>query len=128
MAVSTFKVNKAISSPLQFLFLAHVYGIELSVAQLVTFTVLAIVLSFTTLGIPSGGSLMRSAPLYVAAGIPIQGYLLTEAADSIPDILKTLVNVTGNMTAAAIVNRATASPAAQPAAVPEPAGEIAAGV
>ena len=128
LAVSTFKVNKAISSPLQFLFLAHVYGIELSIVQLVTFTALAIVLSFTTLGIPSGGSLMRSAPLYIAAGIPIQGYLLTEAADSIPDIFKTLVNVTGNMTAAAIVNRVTASPESQAAAVPDPIGEIAAGV
>ena len=128
LAVSTFKVNKAISSPLQFLFLAHVYGVELSTVQVLTFTAIAVLLSFTTLGIPSGGSLMRSAPLYVAAGIPIQGYLLTEAADSIPDIFKTLVNVTGNMTAAAIVNRATASPASQSAALPEPAGEIAAGV
>jgi proton glutamate symport protein len=129
LAVSTFKVNKAISSPLHFLFLAHVYGIELSTVQVVTFTALSILLSFTTLGIPSGGSLMRSAPLFVAAGIPIQGYLLIEAADAIPDMFKTLTNVTGNMTAAAIVNRVTASPAPEPAGVAEPArGEIVAGV
>ena len=49
-----------------------------------------------------------------------------EAAESIPDIFKTLLNVTGNMTAATIVNRATAAPASVPARVPE--GEIAAGV
>lgn len=126
LAVSSFKINRAVSSPLQFLFLAYVYGIDLSAAQIVTFTTFAIVMSFTTLGIPSGGLMMRSAPLYLAAGIPIEGYLLVEAADSIPDIFKTLLNVTGNMTAATIVNRATAAPASVPAAVPE--GEIAAGV
>lgn len=129
LAVSTFKINRAISSPFQFLFLAHVYGIDLSLVQIVTFTGLAIFLSFTTLGIPSGGLLMRSAPLYLAAGIPIEGYLLAEAAESIPDIFKTLLNVTGNMTAASIVNRMTGSPAAVPAGVPDPAaGEIVAGV
>jgi Na+/H+-dicarboxylate symporter len=128
LAVSTFKINRAITSPLQFLFLAHVYSVDLSMVQILTFTALAILLSFTTVGIPSGGSLMRSAPLYVAAGIPIQGYLLIEAAEAIPDIFKTLLNVTGNMTAAAIVNRWTA-PASLPAGVPDVApGGIAAGV
>lgn len=126
LAVSSFKINRAVSSPFQFLFLAYVYGIDLSAAQVVTFTTFAIVMSFTTLGIPSGGLMMRSAPLYLAAGIPIEGYLLVEAAESIPDIFKTLLNVTGNMTAATIVNRATAAPASVPAGVPE--GEIAAGV
>lgn len=129
LAVSSFKINRAISSPFQFLFLAYVYGIDLSTLQIVTFTTFAIVMSFTTLGIPSGGLMMRSAPLYVAAGIPIEGYLLVEAAESIPDIFKTVLNVTGNMTAATIVNRATASPVSVAAGVPESApGEIAAGV
>ena len=129
LAVSTFKINRAISSPLQFLFLAHVFGVELSIVQVLTFTAMSILLSFTTLGIPSGGSLMRSAPLYVAAGIPIQGYLLVEAAESIPDIFKTLLNVTGNMSAASIVNRVTASSAPVPARVAEASpGEFAAGV
>ena len=112
---------------MQFLFLAHVYGIDLSLAQVLAFTTIAILLSFTTVGIPSGGSLMRSAPLYVAAGIPIQGYLLAEAVESIPDLFKTLLNVTGNMTAAAIVNRLTATPSAVAESAPA-SSEIAAGV
>ena len=129
LAVSTFKINRSISSPLQFLFLAHVYGVDLSLGQILMFTTFAILLSFTTIGIPSGGSLMRSAPLYVAAGIPIEGYLLAEAAESIPDIFKTLLNVTGNMTAAAIVNRVTAPTAPVADGAPDrAAGELAAGV
>jgi Na+/H+-dicarboxylate symporter len=108
LAVATFKVNRSISAPIQFLFLAHVYGIDLSMVQVLTFTTASFLLSFSTIGIPSGGSLMRSAPLYLAAGIPIQGYLLAEAVESIPDVFKTLLNVTGNMTAASIVNRLSA--------------------
>lgn len=125
LAVSSFKVNRTISAPFQFLFLAHVYGIDLSAPQIATFAVAALVLSFSTLGIPSGGSMMRSAPLYIAAGMPLEGYLLIEAAEVIPDIFKTLLNVTGNMTAMTLVNRWTHRAGAV-ASRPEPAIEGAA--
>jgi Na+/H+-dicarboxylate symporter len=105
LAVSTFKLNRTISTAVQFLFLAHVSGVGLSVSQVVTFMLAALLLSFSSIGIPSGGLLMRSAPLYLAAGIPIEAYLLVEAVDAVPDIFKTLVNVTGDMTAASLVNR-----------------------
>ena len=112
LAVATFKVNRPITASFQFLFLAHVYGVTLSSAQVFSFVAAAILLSVTTLGIPSGGSRMRSAPLYVAAGIPIEGYLFVEAVEVIPDVFKTLLNVTGNMTAATVVNRFSGTPAA----------------
>jgi proton glutamate symport protein len=105
LAVSTFKFNRPITASFQFLFLAHVYGIALSTPQIVAFLAAAILLSVTTLGIPSGGSRMRSAPLYIAAGIPIEGYLFIEAVEVIPDLFKTVLNVTGHMTAATLVER-----------------------
>ena len=120
LAVSSFKANRTISAPFQFLFLAHVYAIDLSAPQIATFTVVALLLSFSTLGIPSGGSMMRSAPLYMAAGIPLEGYLLVEAAEVIPDIFKTLLNVTGNMTAVTIVDRWSH----RPAAIASPTGQV----
>ena len=129
LAVSSFKVNRTISAPFQFLFLAHVYAIDLSAPQIATFALVALLLSFSTLGIPSGGSMMRSAPLYMAAGIPLEGYLLVEAAEVIPDIFKTLLNVTGNMTAVTIVDRWTGrrAPVGSPQGDPAIDG-IAAGV
>jgi Na+/H+-dicarboxylate symporter len=117
LAVTAFKLNRPITASIQFLFLAHVYGIPLSTGQLVTFVAASILLSITTLGIPSGGSRMRSAPLYLAAGIPIEGYLFVEAVEVIPDYFKTLLNVTGNMTAASIVNR-LGDPSSPPAVQP----------
>jgi Na+/H+-dicarboxylate symporter len=129
VAVAVFKANRTISAPLQFLFLAHVYGIELSAGQIATYLIATFMLSFSTIGIPSGGSAMRTIPLYAAVGIPLDGYLLTEAVDAIPDIFKTLVNVTGNLTVATVVNRFTERPAAAIVALPEPtAEELPAGV
>jgi Na+/H+-dicarboxylate symporter len=103
-------VNRPVTSSFQFLFLAHIYGISLSTPQILAFVAAAILLSVTTLGIPSGGSRMRSAPLYIAAGIPIEAYVFIEAVEVIPDLFKTLLNVTGNMTAATVVNRLSAPP------------------
>ena len=105
LAVSVFKTNRPITSMFGFLLLGHLFGIELSTAQVLTFFVTTLVLSFSSVGIPLGGSSMLSLPAYLAAGIPIEGYLLLKTVDSIPDILKTLINVTGDMSVATILNR-----------------------
>jgi Na+/H+-dicarboxylate symporter len=42
-------------------------------------------------------------PPYIAAGIPVDGLILLEAVDAIPDIFKTILNVTSIMSVAAIV-------------------------
>jgi Na+/H+-dicarboxylate symporter len=102
--VSTFKVNRTISAPFKLLFLAHLFGIPVSPAFLVIFIASVVVLSFSSPGIPSGGFL-TTLPVYLAAGLPIEGLILLKAVDSVPDIFKTLVNVTADMSAAAIVAR-----------------------
>lgn len=123
LAVSTFKVNRTISAPFKLLFLAHLFGIPVSPGFLVIFVASVVVLSFSSPGIPSGGFL-TTLPLYLAAGLPIEGLVLLKAVDSVPDIFKTLVNVTADMSAAAIVARfagveapleAGAAPAGEPA-------------
>ena len=123
LAVSTFKTNRSITSTLQFFFVAYVTGIDLSAGQITAFAVAAILLSYSSVGIPSGGSEMRTLPFYIAAGIPVQAYLMTEAVDTIPDIFKTLLNVTGDMTAATLVNRFTAGSEDAVPVLQEPAAE-----
>jgi Na+/H+-dicarboxylate symporter len=116
LAVSTFKVNRGISSPVKLLFLAHVYGIAIEPGFMVFFVLTVILLSFSSPGIPGGGP-MLSTPVYLAAGIPLQGILLLEAVDAIPDMFKTLVNVTADMSVAATIAR-LAGRAVTPEAVP----------
>ncbi len=104
LSVSTFKANRTISSTSKFLFLAALYGVVLSPVQVVTFVVMIVLLSFSTPGLPTTGT-MRTLPAYLAVGIPIEAVLILDAVDAIPDIFKTLLNVTGDMTAATIVSR-----------------------
>ena len=104
LAVTAFKLNRTISSPVKLLFLAHVFHVPLGVPQWAAFLATQIILSFSTAGIPSVGT-VRSIPAYLAAGVPIEGVVLLDAVETIPDIFKTLTNVTGDMSAVAILSR-----------------------
>lgn len=117
LAVSAFKVNRTISSPLKLLFLAHVYGITLDPGTVALFIPTVMLLSFSSPGIPSGGFLVTT-PFYLAAGIPLQGIVLLKAVDAVPDIFKTLVNVTADMSVATVVARLVGMPVAAPAPSP----------
>lgn len=105
LSVSVFKVNRTITSTLKLLLIAHLFAIEISMGQTVTFVATVIILSFSALGIPLGGGGMKTLPAYLAAGIPLEAYVLFRAVESIPDIFKTVLNVTGDMSVAVIANR-----------------------
>ena len=104
LAVATFKLNRTISSTAKLLFLAHVYGIPLEPVQVGTFVATVLLLSFSTPGIPSVGS-VQTLPVYLSFGLPIEGVLILGAVDAIPDVFKTVLNVTADMGAAAMVAR-----------------------
>jgi Na+/H+-dicarboxylate symporter len=122
LSVSVFKLNRTISSPLKLLFLAHLFGIPLAPQTVVVFVLAVTVLSFGSPGIPSGGS-MVTLPFYLAAGLPLEGVVLLTAVDAVPDIFKTVLNVTADMSVAALVTRVVAEPtlAPEPVAAPIPA-------
>jgi len=60
---------------------------------------------------------VRSIPAYVALGIPIEGVVILDAMEAIPDVFKTVVNVTADMSVAAILSRGERAAAAAPAPV-----------
>lgn len=104
-AAAAFKVNRTLSCPVELLFLAHVFRVELTPAQIAAYLAAIFLMSFSTAGIPSGGMAYNDLPFILAAGIPVEGYMLLKAIDMIPDLFKTLANVTGYMSASAIVAR-----------------------
>jgi Na+/H+-dicarboxylate symporter len=105
LATSVFKPNRTVSSTAKLLFLSHIFGIPLTAATVATFILTVIVMSFTTVGLPGGASAFKTAPAYLAAGIPIEALVITEAAETIPDLFKTLLNVTANMSVAVLLSR-----------------------
>jgi proton glutamate symport protein len=120
LSVSVFKVNRTISATAKLLFLTHVYGIPVSGATLTSFIASVVVLSFSTVGLPMGGIAFKTLPAYLAAGVPLEGIVIAEAVETIPDMFKTLLNVTGNMTAATLLSRGTRAPSAEVAGTTEP--------
>ena len=107
LAVALFKLSRTVSAPLRLFVLAQLYHIPLSATTIAIFFVTIILLSFGTVGLPSGVLPIPTLPAYMAAGIPIEGVVILEAVDAIPDIFKTVLNVTGDMSAATILSRSS---------------------
>lgn len=95
--------GNAIYYTLVALFFAQFYGIELSMAHYVAITVTASLGSIGQAGVP-GPTLMVVAVL-VAAGIPIEGLPLLYALDRIFDMIRTVLNITGDAACAAVTDR-----------------------
>jgi Na+/H+-dicarboxylate symporter len=105
LAVSVFKYASPIVRIVGTLFVARLYGIELSVAETAGIAFGIGALSFYSPGIPSGGLLVIT-PLYESLGLPIEGIGLLIALDAIPDMFLTTANVTGDLSVAALVSSA----------------------
>lgn len=91
------------------LFASALYGIDLGFRDIVTLTVSSILLSFSVPGIPSA-SLFVIAPFFAAQGIPAESVGVLIALDLIPDVFKTLCNVTGHLTAVTLLGGGTDHP------------------
>ena len=104
LAVSAFKIAAPVSWTVGALFVAWFYGIHLGPRELATIAVAAIFLPFIGPGVPRGAFIML-APLFLAIGLPAEGIGILIAVDAIPDIFSTVLNVTGDLAAAAIIQR-----------------------
>jgi Na+/H+-dicarboxylate symporter len=93
-------------------FIAQVYGAELGLTELATVVLTATLASVGTAGIPSAGIIMlilvlQSVGLAALAGV---GIALVLGVDRLLDMLRTATNVTGDLTAAAIIARSEGEP------------------
>jgi proton glutamate symport protein len=104
LAVSTFKIAAPLSWTVGALFVGWFYGIPLSIGSLATIAFASIFLAFGVPGIPRGAFIML-APLFLTIGLPVEGIGLLIAVDAIPDTFSTVLNVTGNLAATALVAR-----------------------
>jgi len=85
-------------------FIAQVFGIELTLIQQLTIVLTATLASIGTPGIPSGSIVMLIIVLN-SVGLPVEGLALILGVDRPLDMLRTVVNITGDSTVASIVAR-----------------------
>lgn len=86
------------------LFLAQVFGVELSLAQQVTVAVMCIIAGVGTAGVP-GGSLPLVVSVLVSVGVPGEAIAIVLGVDRLLDMCRTTLNVTGDLACAVIVAR-----------------------
>jgi len=83
-------------------FIAQVYGITLTVASQLTIVLMATLSSVATAGVPSVGIITLTMVLQ-SVGIPLEGIALILGVDRILDMCRTIVNITGDASAAVMV-------------------------
>ena len=86
------------------LFVAQLFDIQLSGAQILAIIISALVVSFSTAGVPGAGIIMMSTVL-AAANLPLAGIALVAGVDRLTDGFRTLLNVFGNTANAVILNK-----------------------
>lgn len=83
-------------------FLANVYGIDLGIAGYITVIAMAVLASIGTAGVPGVGLVLLTMVLN-QVGLPIEGIALILGVDRLMDMIRTVVNITGDAVVSSIV-------------------------
>jgi Na+/H+-dicarboxylate symporter len=86
------------------IFIANVYGIELTTMGYLTVIGMAVLASIGTAGVPGVGLIML-AMVFAQVGLPVEGIALIMGVDRLLDMMRTAVNVTGDAVITTIVAR-----------------------
>lgn len=85
------------------LFLAQVYGVELSFASQAKVVLMSVIAGIGTAGVP-GGSLPLIMIVMQQVGVPVEGLGLILGVDRFLDMCRTTINVSGDLVIAALVD------------------------
>lgn len=85
-------------------YIANLYGIDLTISQMITIFITATLASIGAAAIPGAGLVLLTLVLS-SVGIPLEGIGLIIAIDRFLDMLRTAVNVWGDLNGAKILNR-----------------------
>ncbi len=85
------------------LFIANVYGIDLSIGQMGMILLAGTLGSIGTAGVPGAGLLMLAMVL-TTVGLPIEGLGLVAGIDRVLDMFRTCLNITGDGAVCCVIN------------------------
>jgi len=102
LGASLNRAGSALFQGASVIFLGWLYGAPLPLASVGGAVLATFLVAFTVAGVPSA-SVVSLAPALIHVGVPMEGLGVLLGVDRIPDMLRTAVNVTGTITAAAVL-------------------------
>lgn len=106
LSVAVFRFTSPVANLAVCFFIAHLYGLEPTLLQIAGAIVVAYAVSIGTVGLPGQISFVASiAPICLALGVPTEVLGILIAVEVIPDIFRTLGNVTADLAATSILAR-----------------------
>jgi Na+/H+-dicarboxylate symporter len=106
LAVSLFRVTSPANTLGSGCFVAWLYGVDLSAFQLASGALVAIVIALGSVSLPGQVTFAAShVPVLLAMGLPLEPVALMLALDPIPDAVRTVGNVTGDLAVTTVVAR-----------------------
>lgn len=104
LAVAVFRVTSPVANLGVCLYVAQLYGVDLSLGVLIAGGLTALAVSVASVGLPGQVSFFASiGPICLAMGLPLGALPLLLAVEVIPDIFRTVGNVTADLVATRIV-------------------------
>jgi len=106
MAVALFRATGPVMNLAVAIYIAYWFGISLTPTQMVLGVLAAATTTMGAVGIPGQASYVTSiAPICIAMGLPIEPLGLLIAVETLPDLMRTLGNVSMDVAATALVAR-----------------------
>jgi len=121
LAVAVFRYTSPIGNLSVCFFIAALYGFEPSLLQMATAVMVALAVSVAAVGLPGQVSFITSvAPICLALGLPVELLGILIAVEMVPDVFRTIGNVTGDLAVTTLAYRPDPAAAADQSAAGSP--------
>ncbi len=108
LAVAIFRATSPAMNLAVVIYVAALAGVELSPMMMIVGIAVAFIISIGSVSLPGSISFVVSiGPIAIAMGVPVEPLALLVAVEMLPDIMRTLANVTMNVAVTAAVDRST---------------------
>jgi len=106
LAVAIFRATSVAMNMAVALYVAQLAGISVPITLMLVGIAVAVVISIGSVSLPGSISFVVSiGPIALAMGVPIEPLVLLVAVEMLPDIMRTLANVTMNVAVTSVVDR-----------------------
>ena len=104
LAVATFRFGNVVAGVAVGLFGAALYGVHPGIVKIAAAIGIGILTNVGSVGVPGAAVLLAAwVPIFLTLGAPIEALTLFIAVVTVPDILITMTNVTGDLAATSLI-------------------------